>query len=494
MNTAQCARIFRRFSHALPKTSSVERAIIGSSERSALTSKSLVEYLDNYIIGQSEAKRSLAIAIIDRSRRLRIADEELKKAIIPSNILLLGPTGCGKTEVARKLAKKVDAPFVKVVATKYSEVGFVGEDTSSMIEELAEQAFQDESAALRAEVHAEAREAAIEEVITAVLSTKHALKKGIDREGAKSMIESGHMDNVQIELEERVLEYAINREKDTASTISSYASDEAADLPARSLLSRGSFRGGSPHRSLGFRPVWRSLTVCQALKILTDKSVGNLTRNREHELKERARKSVEEKGIIFIDEFDKMISEAGEESSSFNQKRRGVEKELLTLIEGTVVQTKKLGPISTDHVVFICAGAFSCVSPQQIMPELQGRLPIRCELKPLTEEDFINILQNVQFSLPTVQKELLRVDGVEVQFTECGLREIAKVAVAMNSDLVNTGARRLNTVMGIVMEDLKFNVENKVGETIVIHSQFVKERTQNLQKPTNPDELRRYIL
>ena len=498
MNTVQCARIFRRFSHAIPKTSSVERTNLGRSERSSPTSKSLVEYLDNYIIGQNEAKRSLAIAIIDRSRRLRIADEELRKAIIPSNILLLGPTGCGKTEVARKLAKKVDAPFVKVVATKYSEVGFVGEDTSSMIEELAEQSFQDELAALRAEVHAEAREGAIEEVITAVLSTKHALKKGVDREGAKTMIESGLMDNVQIEMEERVLEYTISREKDTASsTISSYASEDAADLPlinARSLLSRGSFRGGAPHRSLGLRPVWRSLTVYQALKILTEKGAGNLTRNREHEVKERARKSVQEKGIIFIDEFDKMVSEAGEESSSFNQKRRGVEKELLTLIEGTVVQTKKLGPISTDHVIFICAGAFSCVSPKQIMPELQGRLPIRCELKPLTEEDFVNILQNVQFSLPTVQKELLRVDGVEVHFTECGLREIAKAAVAMNSDLVNTGARRLNTVMGIVMEDLKFNVENKVGETIVINSQFVKNRTQNLQKPTNPDELRRYIL
>lgn len=497
MKTMQCVRMFRRFNHVLPRAFRTGGNKGQPFENQRLTSKALVQYLDKYIIGQQDAKRALAIAIIDRSRRLRIVDDDLKKAIIPSNILLLGPTGSGKTEVARKLAKKVDAPFVKVVATKYSEVGFVGEDTSSMIEELAEQAFQDEVASLKVEVHAEARSAAMEEVISAILATKLAAKNGIDRNSAKSMIEAGLMDEVVIEMEATVLDYAISREKESASASNaSYANDDIADLPlinARTLLSRNSFRSGSSQRVFGSRPVWRSITVSQALKIMTEKTAAILTRSREPELKERAKKSVEERGIVFIDEFDKMISEAGEESSSFNQKRRGVEKELLTLIEGTVVQTKKLGAISTDHVVFICAGAFSCVSPKQIMPELQGRLPIRCELKPLTEEDFLSILKNVEYNLPTVQRELLRVDGVDIEFTECGLREIAKIAVHMNSELVNTGARRLNTVMGIVMEDLKFNVESKTGEMVAIDSEFVKDRMKHLQ-PSTLEDLRKFVL
>jgi ATP-dependent HslUV protease ATP-binding subunit HslU len=236
------------------------------------------------------------------------------------------------------------------------------------------------------------------------------------------------------------------------------------------------------------------VSVSHAMRAITDRGAALLTRTREPELKERAKRAVEERGIVFIDEFDKMISEAGEESSSFNQKRRGVEKELLTLIEGTVVQTKKLGPVSTDHVVFICAGAFSCVSPKQIMPELQGRLPIRCELKPLTEEDFVNILNNVQYSLPFLQRELMAVDGVDLRFTQCGVREIARAAVAMNSSMVNTGARRLTTVMGIVMEELKFNADTSSGETVEITADFVRERVELVTGKTKPEDLRRFVL
>ena len=467
-----------------------------SLPRQSLSTKSIVEHLDNYIVGQHEAKRALSIAIIDRFRRMRITDEEMRKAIIPSNILLLGPTGCGKTEVARRLARKVEAPFVKVVATKYSEVGFVGEDTSNMIEELAEQAYQDEAALLRNEVLHEARIAAIEEVTNAFMTTKIAMKQSLDRETARSMVGNGLVDDIEIEIESSLLDYAISKEREAVPN-ASYANDDVTDLPimnARNLLSTRNFnRVGASHRSLP-RPSWRVVSVAQALRAITDRGAGLLTKSREFELKDRAKKAVEERGIVFIDEFDKMISEAGEESSSFNQKRRGVEKELLTLIEGTVVQTKKLGPISTDHVIFICAGAFSCVSPKQIMPELQGRLPIRCELQPLVEDDFVRILENVQYSLPLVQRELMLVDGVDIQFTHCGIIEIARAAVEMNRELVNTGARRLTTVMGIVMEELKFDSELFTGKMVEINAEFVQKRVASIMGKTRNEDLKRYIL
>jgi ATP-dependent HslUV protease ATP-binding subunit HslU len=251
---------------------------------------------------------------------MKISSEDLRKAITPSNILLVGPTGSGKTEVARRLARKVEAPFVKVVATKYSEVGFVGEDTSSMIEELAEQAYQDEVASLKQQVHYEARLAAIEEVTNAFMSTKLAVKEGLTREMARSMVEGGLVDDVEIEMEASLLEYAISKEKE--STVS-YANDEVSDLPiinARSILSSRPFsRGNATHRAVPTRQPWRVVTVSHALKTMTDRGSTLLTKSREPELKERAKRAAEERGIVFIDEFDKMISGSGEEASSFNQ-------------------------------------------------------------------------------------------------------------------------------------------------------------------------------
>ena len=489
-------RMCMRWNHASPLISSKTSNNFGNTEKMNLTTKSIVEHLDNYIIGQNEAKRALAIAIIDRFRRMRVSDIEMRQAIVPSNILLLGPTGCGKTEVARRLAKKVEAPFVKVVATKYSEVGFVGEDTSTMIEELAEQAYQDEVVALKKEVAHDSREAAIEEVTNALMNTKLAVAQSIDRATARAMVAKGLVDDVEVEIESSILDYAISRERE-ASPNASYANDDSLDLPilnARNILSSRPFaRNTASHRNLP-RPSWRVVTVSHAVRAIADRGAAILAKNREAELKDRAKRSVEEKGILFIDEFDKMISEAGEESSSFNQKRRGVEKELLTLVEGTVVQTKKLGPISTDHIIFICAGAFSCVSPKQIMPELQGRLPIRCELKPLVEEDFVRILENVQYSLPTLQRQLMLVDGVDITFTPSGIREIAKVAVEMNRELVNTGARRLTTVMGLVMEDLKFDTESYAGKSVEVDAEFVRQRVEPITKNMRTEDLKRYIL
>ena len=490
--------LFKRFNHVISLMSAGATGHIRKSVDHRLSSKSLVEYLDGFIVGQMEAKRSLAIAIIDRERRMRIVDDNLRKAVIPSNILLLGPTGSGKTEVARRLARKVDAPFVKVVATKYSEVGFVGDDTASMIEDLAEQAYQEEVSKMRREVLDDAKLIAFEEVTSAFLNTNIPMKDGLDRETARAMVEAGIVDDVEVQVESTMLDYAISKgalnEKEAAPNGSSIVPEDEP-LGLRTILStRGPSRGSASHRASGVRSLWRVVTVSHALKAITERSSVVLTRSRESELKDRAKRATEERGIVFIDEFDKMISDAGEEGSSFNQKRKGVEKELLSLIEGTVVQTKKLGPINTDHIVFICAGAFSCVSPKQIMPELQGRLPIRCEMKSLTEEDFVRILENVEHALPVVQRELMLVDGVDVKFTACGIRQIAKVAVELNKELVNTGARRLNTVMGIVLEDVKFNVEDYSGHVIEINAEYVDQRMGLLKSMNKTEDLRKFIL
>jgi ATP-dependent HslUV protease ATP-binding subunit HslU len=365
-----------------------------------------------------------------------------------------------------------------------------------MIEELAEQAYQDEVVRLKVEVDTEARGIALEEVTTALMNSKLGIRDNLNRDTARSLVESGLVDSEEVEIESSVLDYAITRTHAVGEKEYQILDEEAPVTTTRSILSsrapfsvRGSGMGPRSHR-----PMWRLVTVRQAMKAIADKSATVLTRNKESELKDRAKQSMEERGIVFIDEFDKMISDASEEGSSFNQKRKGVEKELLTLIEGTSVPTKKLGNINTDHIVFICAGAFSAVSPKEIMPELQGRLPIRCTMKALTEADFVSILETVEYSLLKTQRELLLVDGVEIEFTKCGVSRIAKYAVEMNHELVNTGARRLTTIMSIVLEEIKFNATEMVGSKIIIDEAFVVCRLGGILKGDNEAELRKFVL
>ncbi|KAF4734996.1 hypothetical protein FOZ62_025467, partial [Perkinsus olseni] len=379
--------------------------------------KDLVKHLDEFIIGQTDAKRVVAIAVRDRWRRQQIADAGLRKELLPTNILLEGPSGCGKTEIARRLADVIGAPLVKVVATKYTEVGFIGEDTQTMIHELADSSYDMERKRVMSEVQVEARKLAIEAIARAYLCTPEgtgeesvaAAKDLIEKEDPRTM-------SIEIEIESHLTHPAPLDPSRPGSVFDGGGSRSRRDQappPTQGVNVTGERqpdRAGQAH-SYGAEEAlrWSKLTVRDAMSLVTEHYASTLILDREPEIRERARVTCEERGMVFIDEFDKLISEEREVASGFGSKRRGVQKELLSLIEGTVVTTPRLGRISTEHILFICAGAFTTAKPAQIMPELQGRLPIRSVLKPLTAEDFIRILTGIRGDLsgpsPAIENE-----------------------------------------------------------------------------------------
>jgi ATP-dependent protease HslVU, ATPase subunit len=442
-----------------------------------LTPKQIVQELDKHIIGQEAAKRAVAIALRNRWRRMQV-DEKLRQEITPKNILMIGPTGVGKTEIARRLAKLANAPFVKVEATKFTEVGYVGRDVESIVKELADVAVKMTREQEMQKVRERAKEAAEERVLDALLPRPRMLGFSTDepaqprdaetRQKFRKMLREGELDDREIEIELRMLPMGIE--------IMAPPGMEEMQQQLQAMF----------QNLTGNRTRTRKLKVKEAMKLLVEEEASKLIN--EDELKAKALSNAEQNGIVFIDEIDKVTRR--QETIGADVSREGVQRDLLPLVEGSTVTTK-YGPIKTDHILFIASGAFHLSKPSDLIPELQGRLPIRVELQPLRVEDFVRILTEPDASLTAQYRALLETEGVKVEFTESGVRRIAEIAHHINERTENIGARRLHTVMERLLENVSFDASERKGETIVVDAEFVEKQLGSLVKD---EDLSRYIL
>eukprot|EP00743_Colponemidia_sp_Colp-15_P008470 GILK01009209.1.p1 GENE.GILK01009209.1~~GILK01009209.1.p1 ORF type:complete len:486 (-),score=111.53 GILK01009209.1:83-1492(-) len=431
-----------------------------------LTPDEVVRELDKFVVGQAEAKRSLAIALRDKWRRQQLP-ASFQEEVKPNNILLMGPTGCGKTEVARRLAKITRAPFLKVEATKYTEVGVVGKNTDSMVKDLVENAVQMEKEAMKSH-YREGATAKAESIVLDILVDK--LKT--PRAELRNRLLKGELDEQMIEVR------LSGRKKDPKMRQDDHLGMGAQMNDLMQMLQRMTGDAQKPAKPVSMR-------VKDALRELIEEEMDKSINM--DEVAENAKRAAEERGVIFIDEIDKLAEKHMERSF---RKGEGVQKELLAIVEGAVVDTA-YGPVKTDHILFVAAGAFSSSKPSDLLPELQGRLPIRVQLKALTEEDFVRILTETEFNLLVQQQHLLKTEGVTVEFTEDGIRSIAKLSAELNKSVENIGARRLATVIARVMEELKFTAHWRNGQTVVIDEAYVTTQMADLQSSV---DLRRYVL
>jgi ATP-dependent HslUV protease ATP-binding subunit HslU len=442
-----------------------------------LTPKQIVEELNKYIVGQYEAKKAVAIALRNRWRRQKLP-EDLRDEVIPKNILMIGPTGVGKTEIARRLANLVKAPFIKVEATRFTEVGYVGRDVESIIRELVDVSFKMVKAEKMEEVREKAKAIAEEKILNYLVPKKprrygafvEEKEESPAREKFREMLKKGQLDDkvVEIDVEERV-----------SAIVGGVVVPGLEDIESQ-LKELFSNLGPSKRKK-------RRLTVKEALKIIENEEAEKLIDM--DEVQTLAVKRAENLGIVFIDEIDK-VATRGSSRSGPDVSREGVQRDLLPIVEGTVVSTK-YGPVKTDHILFIAAGAFHLAKPSDLIPELQGRFPIRVELKALTKDDFVKILTEPKNALIKQYKALMSTEGVELEFTEDAIQEIAQIAEEVNERTENIGARRLHTILEKIMEDFSFNAPNLKGQKIVIDSKLVREKLGNVI--TNED-LTRYIL
>jgi ATP-dependent HslUV protease ATP-binding subunit HslU len=429
-----------------------------------LTPKAIVAALDAHIIGQADAKRAVAVALRNRWRRQKLAPE-LRDEVTPKNILMIGPTGCGKTEISRRLARLADAPFIKVEATKFTEVGYVGRDVEQIVRDLVEEAVRLERERRREAVRGAASEAAMNRLLDA-LTGKEASEA--TRLSFRQRIEGDQMNDIEVEVEVSDSPAAPMEIPGMGGNIGMI---NLSDMMAKAMGQNQKKR-----RKLRVAEAWDKLVEEEQDKRLDQDDVARV-----------AIASAEQNGIVFLDEIDKIaVSDVRGGSVS----REGVQRDLLPLIEGTTVATK-YGPMKTDHILFIASGAFHVAKPSDLLPELQGRLPIRVELKGLTEEDFVSILSDTKASLPEQYAALLATEGVTIRLEPDGIRAIAKIAASVNEQVENIGARRLQTVMEKLLEDVSFEADTRAGETIVIDAAYVDRQLSSIAKDT---DLSKYIL
>ncbi|AOH83770.1 ATP-dependent protease [Sphingomonas panacis] len=428
----------------------------------SLTPKAIVRALDAHIIGQSDAKKAVAVALRNRWRRQQLG-ADLRDEVTPKNILMIGPTGCGKTEISRRLAKLADAPFVKVEATKFTEVGYVGRDVEQIARDLVEEAIRLEKERRRVAVKDKAEDAAMARLLDA-LTGKGASEA--TREAFRQRFRDGHLDTTEIEIE---LEQAPQMPFEVPG---------GAPQMINLTEMMGKAFGGQQlkRRKITVPAAWEKLVEEEADKRLDQDEVSRI-----------ALANAEENGIVFLDEIDKIAVSDGRGGSI---SREGVQRDLLPLIEGTTVATK-YGPMKTDHVLFIASGAFHVAKPSDLLPELQGRLPIRVELKALTEDDFVAILSDTKASLTQQYVALIGTEGVAVEFTEDGIRAVARIAAEVNGEIENIGARRLQTVMEKLLEEVSFEAEDRQGETVVVDAAYVEKQLSSIARNT---DLSRFVL
>ena len=438
-----------------------------NSIQNSLTPREIVSELDRFVVGQNNAKRAVAIALRNRWRRQAL-EGDMKDEVLPKNILMMGPTGVGKTEISRRLSKLAEAPFVKVEATRFTEVGYVGRDVEQIIRDLLEIAIAMEKVKKRKEVHSKALKLAEDRVLDAIVGNKASVAT---RESFRKRLRDGDLDDNEIEV-------AVTESN------SGMPSFEIPGMPGANvgMINISDMLG----KSMGQKAKKKKMSVKESHEILLNEEADKLIE--EDKIITEAKKATEENGIVFLDEIDKVSARSDRVGGDVS--REGVQRDLLPLIEGTTVSTKH-GPIKTDHILFIASGAFQLAKPSDLLPELQGRLPIRVELDALKEEDFKRILKEPDNSLIKQYKELLKTENVNLEFTDDGIDMLAKISAEVNSSVENIGARRLHTIIEKVLDDISFNATDKAGETITIDQKYVQNNLGNLVKDT---DLSKFIL